>query len=72
MVRQTGANVSLPLLTISRASDAKSIGDFGLVYQHLPACRSEFEPAESMLYQQLPPRTRQLTIDLAVGEVAGL
>ena len=59
MVRQTGANVSLPLLTISHASDAKSIGDLGLVYQLLPCLRSEFEPATRGLYQTLPPRTRQ-------------
>ena len=60
------------MLTISHAADAKSIGVFGLVYQSLPASGSEFEPAEYMLYQTLPPRTRQLTIDLAVAEVAGL
>ena len=38
-------------------------------YQLLPFCRSEFEPVVWNLYQRLPPRRRQLTIDLAVGEV---
>ena len=38
-------------------------------YQCLPSGRSEFEPAAGDLYQTLPPRRRQLTTDLSVGEV---
>ena len=59
----------LPTLTGSRARDAQTHGGFGLVYQHLPGLRSESEPADNMLYQSLPPRPRQLTIDFGVGEV---
>ena len=47
-----------------------SFGWFGLCYQHLPHRQSGSEPADNMLYQSLPPRTRQLTIDLSVAEVA--
>ena len=46
-----------------------SFGWFGSCYQHLPHRRSGFEPPVKGLYQSLPPRTRQLTIDLSVGEV---
>ena len=59
----------LPTLTGSRAHAAQTHGDFGLVYQRLPVCRSGSEPADNMLYQSLPPRPGQLTIDLGVGEV---
>ena len=58
IVRQAGANLSLPIPTISHAALAKSIGDLGLVYQCLPLCRSEFGPVARGLYQTLPPRTR--------------
>ena len=43
----------------------------GLVatYQCLPFGRSGSNPAAGDLYQTLPPRRRQLTTDLSVGEV---
>ena len=40
-----------------------------VAYHSLPFCRSGSEPVVWNLYQRLPPRRRQLTIDLAVGEV---
>ena len=45
----------LPTLTISYASDAKTIGGFGLVYQLLPGLRSGSDPAAGHLYQAPPP-----------------
>jgi hypothetical protein len=48
----------LPILTGICARGAKPIGAFGLVYQRLPVCRSEFEPTVRNLYQSLPPRRR--------------
>ena len=47
--------LGLPSLTGFLASDAKTLGGFGLVYQTLPLCRSEFDPATGDLYQMLPP-----------------
>ena len=47
-----------------------SFGWFGLHYQHLPHRQSGSEPTARGLYQSLPPRTRGLTIDLSVVEVA--
>jgi len=41
-------------------------------YHHLPFFGSGFDPWPYDLYQSLPPRPRQLTIDLGVGDsVAG-
>ena len=54
---EAGANVSLPLLTISHAADAKSIGDLGLVYQRLPdpcMCRVLSLGVFGLVYQLLP------------------
>ena len=56
IVRQAGANLGLPSLTISHAADAKTLGDFGLVYQSLPCLRSGSNPLVCGLYQSLPPR----------------
>ena len=36
-------------------------------YQCLPFSRSESEPVVWNLYQSLPPRRRQLTIELSIG-----
>jgi len=52
---------TLPELWVPFARGAKPIGDFGLVYHRLPILRSEFEPAEVMLYQSLPPHRRHNT-----------
>ena len=60
----TGAllpNLGLPSLTVFLASDAKTIGGFGLVYQLLPTLRSGSEPATRHLYQSLPPHRRHNT-----------
>ena len=58
IVLWAGANLGLPTLTISHAADAKMDGDFGLVYQSLPRCRSGSNPAAGHLYQALPPHRR--------------
>jgi len=47
------------LLTRICARGAKPIGDFGLVYQRLPASGSGSTPAVRDLYQSLPPRRRR-------------
>ena len=54
-------NLGLPSLTVFLASDAKTIGDFGLVYHSLPFLRSESEPIVRHLYQSLPPHRRHNT-----------
>ena len=61
--------LGLPLLIIFLAADAKTLGAFGLVYQSLPRCRSEFEPATSHLYQHLPPPARRLTTELGISDI---
>ena len=56
-------DLSLPLLTIFFAGVAYPLGGFGLVYQSLPSCRSEFEPTVHHLYQTLPPGEGDRVID---------
>ena len=66
------AILGLPLLTIFFAGVAQSIGDFGLVYQLLPLCRSGSNPATGDHYQLLPPPDRRLTTEPDVHDtVAG-
>ena len=66
-------NLGLPFLTIVvpvQGADTWSLWFGGrVVYQCLPCLRSEFEPTARNLYQSLPPRRRQLTIELSIGAV---
>ncbi len=52
---------TLPESWVPFARGAKTIGDFGMVYQRLPILRSGSRPIVAGLYQSLPPHRRHNT-----------